>query len=100
MPTRTRSPGRPRHADPLGRAIAVHRRVDTLGGLAQRQFAQRDQVALAEEVVERDAHALGHVDLALAQPLQQVVGRQVDQLDFVGRLEHRVGHGLLHRAPS
>ena len=37
---------------------------------------------------------LGDVDLALAQPLEQVVGRQVDQLDLVGLLEDRVGHRL------
>ena len=34
---------------------------------------------------------LRHVDLARAQPRQQFVGRQVDQLDFVGGLEERVG---------
>ena len=39
---------------------------------------------------------LGHVDLALPQALEQVVGRQVDQLDLVGSLEDRVGHGLAH----
>ncbi len=32
------------------------------------------------------------VDLALGQPLQQFLGWQVDQLDFVGLFEHRVGH--------
>ena len=35
-----------------------------------------------------------HVDLALAEALEQLVGRQVHQLDLVGLLEHRVGHGL------
>ena len=35
---------------------------------------------------------LRHIDLALAQALQQVVGRQVDQLDLVGLLDDAVGH--------
>ena len=43
---------------------------------AQRELAQRDQVALAEEVLDRVARLLGHVDLAVAQPLEQLVGRQ------------------------
>ena len=88
---------RPGHGDALARAIAVHRRVDALGGLAQRQFAQRDQVALAEEVLERHARALRHVDLAGVQPCEELVGRQVDELDLVGRLEHGVGHRLRWR---
>ncbi len=76
--------------------VALHLRVDPLGGPAQRQLAQGDQVALAEEAVDRPRRLLGHVDLALAQALEQLLGRQVDQLDLVGVLEERVGHGLAH----
>ena len=43
---------------------------------------------------QRALGLLRHVDPALAQPLQQIVGRQVDQLDLVGLVEHAVGHGL------
>ena len=35
------------------------------------------------------------IDLAFAQALEQLVGRQVDQLDFVCRLEERVGERLV-----
>ena len=35
-----------------------------------------------------------HVDLAGAQPRQQVVRRQVDQLDFIGLVENAVRQGL------
>ena len=35
-----------------------------------------------------------HVDFAFAKSLQQVVGRKVHQLHFVGRFEDRIGNGL------
>jgi hypothetical protein len=87
--------GEPGAADRLGDTPAFHRGIDTLGRLAQGQFAQGDRVALLEKVLERDPGALGYVDLALARALEQVVGRQVYQLDLVRRLEHRVRHRLL-----
>ncbi|MNT13883.1 hypothetical protein D3C72_1488650 [compost metagenome] len=42
------------------------------------------------------ARLLGQVDLALFQPAQQFIGRQVDQHDLAGAVEDRVGHGLPH----
>ena len=39
----------------------------------------------------------GQIDLAFLQPLQQLVRGQIDQLDFIGALQHRVGHGLPYR---
>ncbi len=39
----------------------------------------------------------GHVNLSLAQALDQIVGRQVDQLDLVGPLKDAVGHRFAHR---
>ncbi len=39
---------------------------------------------------------LGDVDLALPQPLDQIVRREVDQFDRVGAVEHRIRHGLAH----
>ncbi len=88
--------GGPDRADRRALAVRAHRRVDPVRRGAQRQLAQRDQVALAEEVLDRAPRLLRHVDLALAQALQQLVGRGVDQLDLVGALEHAVRHGLLH----
>ena len=47
-----------------------------------------------KKFVERALDLLRHVDLALAQTLEQLVGRQVDQLDFVGGLEDRIGQAF------
>ena len=47
-------------------------------------------------MLERPLGLLGDVDLALLQTLDQIVGRQVDQLDGVGAIEDGVGHGLAH----
>ena len=87
---------RPGLADALLGHVAAHLRVHPLGRAAERQLAQRDQVALPEEALDRAARLLGDVDLALAEPLLQDVGRDVHQLDLVGPLEHGVGHRLAH----
>ena len=47
-------------------------------------------------MLQRALGLLGDVDLALLQPLDQVVRRQVDQFDGVGAVEHRIRHGLAH----
>ena len=88
--------GGPGRADGVIRAVLVHLGIHPVGGGAQRHFAQRDQVALAEKVVDRLARALGYIDPPFLEPLQQILGRNVDQLDLVGTVEHMVGHGLLH----
>ena len=75
-------------------AVLAHLPVDALGGAPQRELAQRDQVALAEEVLQRARRRLGHVDLALVQALDQLVGRKIDELDLVRVVEHVVGHRL------
>jgi hypothetical protein len=47
-------------------------------------------------MLQRAFGLFGDVDLALLQALDQIVGREVDQLDSVGEIEHLVGHGLAH----
>ena len=47
------APASARSARSRGRAVVLHLRVDALGGAPQRQLAQGDQVALAEEVLDR-----------------------------------------------
>ena len=89
---------RPQRADPLLAPVRLDVGVDALRGPPQRELAQRHQVAAPEVVVDRAARLLGHVDLALGEPLQQLLRRQIDELDLVGALEHRVGDGLAHRA--
>ena len=70
--------------------------VDPLGGPAQRQLAQRGEIARREIMLERALGLSRDVDLAFLQPLDQIVGREVDQLDGVGAVEHRIRHGLAH----
>ena len=62
----------------------------------QRQFAQGHEVALAKEVLHGAVGLLRHVDFAGLEARQQFVGRQVNQYQFVGSVEHAVGHGLPH----
>ena len=47
-------------------------------------------------MLQRALGLSGDIDLALLQPLDQVVGREVDQLDGVGAVEHVVRHRLAH----
>ena len=77
-------------------ACSDHLLVDPLRGAAQREFAQRGQVAGREIVADRALGLVRHIDLAVLQPLDQVVGRQVDQLDVVGPVDDRVRHRLAH----
>ena len=47
-------------------------------------------------MLERALGLLGDVDLAFPQPLDQIVGGDVHQLDGIGTVEDRVRHGLAH----
>src|SRR5579872_6843207 len=47
-------------------------------------------------MLERPLGLLGDIDLAFLQPLDQVVGRQINQLDAVGAVEYRIRHGFTH----
>ena len=87
---------RPRARDGVRLHLGEQLVVDALGGPAQRELAQRRQVARREEVLERPLGLLRDVDLAFLQPLDQVVGRQVDELDRVGPVEDGIGHRLAH----
>ena len=40
------------------------------------------------------------VDLSVAEALDQILGRQIDELDVVGALEDHVRHGLPHPHPG
>ena len=88
-----RSPGA---GDGVGLHVGQQLLVDPLGGAPQRQFAQRGQVARREIMLQRTLGLFGDIDLAFLQPLDQVIGRKVDQFDGVGAVEHRIGYGLSH----
>ena len=84
----------PRLLDAVRGLVAAHLRLDALGGAAQRELAQRDEVALAEEVLDGARRLLRDVDLALVQALEQLVDGQVDDAHLVRLVEDRVGHRL------
>ncbi len=88
--------GGPRVANRMIVAVFAHGRIDALGCRAQRELAQCDQIALAEKRLERVPALFRRIDLALAHALQQVVGRQVDEFDFVGGVEYAVGYRFAH----
>ena len=63
----------------------------------QRELAQRRQVRLGEELLERDLRPIGRVDVAVLHPLAEGVGAHVDELDLVRREEDIVGEALVDR---
>ena len=72
----------------------LHLGIHPLRGRPQRQLAQRDQIALGEEVLRRPLGLLGAVDLPLAEAFQQFLGGDVHQLDLVRLFQHRIGQRL------
>ncbi len=76
----------------MGQKLLVH----ALGGAAERKLPERGQIARREIVVERALGLLGDVNLAFLEPLDQLLGRQVDDLDVVGLVEHQIRHRLAH----
>ena len=92
--------GGPRPGDRARLHLAQQLLVDPLGGAAQRELAQRGEVLRREEVLQRALRLVRHVDLAFAQALDEVVRGDVDELDGVGAVEHRVRHGLAHPDPG
>ena len=88
--------GGPGTRNGLGLHLLEQLLVHPLGGAAERQLAQRREVGGREIVLERALGLLGNVDLALFQPLDQVVGREIHQLDGVGPVEDGIGHRLAY----
>ena len=68
-------------------AVGAHLIIDPLGGAAQRQLAQRHQIALAEEVLDGAFSLAWQIDLALFETLAQIIRRQVDENDLVGGIK-------------
>ena len=73
---------------------------DLLRGEAQRQLAQGAQVPRTEKPRPGALRLLAQVDLALLEPLQQLLKRKVHQLDRVGPLDKRIRDGFLDRNPG
>ena len=86
--------------DGAGLHVGAHLVVHPGCGAAQGKLPQGDEVAGLEEFFHGPGRLLGDVDLAFAQPLQQLVRRDVHQLDLGGQVEEDVRHGLPHRHPG
>ena len=89
MQTRTRSPAGQGPGIAWACMWVQELLVDALRGAPQRQLAQGRQVARREVVVERPLGLLRDIDLALLQPLDQIVGREVDDFDVIGAVDDR-----------
>ena len=68
--------------------------IDPVGGTAQRQLAQGDQVALAKEVLNSPLGLAADIDFPFIEPLAEIVRGQVDQHYVVGGVEKRIGDGF------
>ena len=88
---------RPRALDPLAGHDLAQLLVDAPGGESQRELAQRGQVRLGEEPVERQLGAIGRIDVAVPHALPQRARAHVDQLDLLRRVEHLIGQPLVDR---
>ena len=89
-------PGRPDVLDPLVLPVELHLLVNAVGGAAESEFAERDQVAFAEKILDGRGGLFRQVHFAFLHALEQVVGRQVDELDLVGAIEQKIRHGLAY----
>ena len=66
--------------DFVGASVDLHLLVDPVGGAAQGQFAQGNEIAFAEEVLERrPALLFGRIDLALRPGFQRISDRGAGQ---------------------
>ncbi len=88
--------GLPRAADGLAAHVVDHLLVDALGRAAQSQLTKGRQVSRLEIVLDGPFGLVRDVDLAVVQPPDQVLGREVDEFDVVGPVDHRVRHRLPH----
>ena len=67
--------GMPHFFLPLTVSPGAHLIVHTLGGTAQGQFAQGDQVTFAKEILDRAFGLAGQINFAFVQALTEVVRR-------------------------
>ena len=87
---------RPGTVDGVAAHVVDHLIVHPLRRPPQRQFPQGCEVAGQEVMLHRSLRLVRQVDFALVQPLDQVLGGEVDQLDVVRAVDDRVGHRLAH----
>ena len=84
----------PVRAELLALDVVVEGAVDGAGDAVERHLAEGDEVAAAEEVGEGALGAVDGVDVAAAHAGDEGFGGEVGDDDFVGAVEHPVGHGF------
>ncbi len=85
---------RPSAGDGVVSHVILHLLVHAIGGPAEGELPQGDEVPLSEEVVDGLFGLPWDIDLALRQALQELVGGQIDQRDLVGAVQDRIGDRL------
>ena len=80
----------------LAVAPGAHLLIDAIGGAAQSQFAQRNQVPFAEKVLDSALGLAADIDFALIEPLAQIVRGKVHQHHVVRGVKEGIGDGLSH----
>jgi hypothetical protein len=93
-------PGWPRTRDGVRLHIGLHLLVHPFRRPTEGKLPQCRQVAQTEKTLNRSLCLFGDIDLALTQALQQLIRRQVNQLDLGGAIEDPVGNGLPHARAS
>ena len=96
MQTRMRSPAA--HGPWMACACISVSNCSSTRSAVRRSASSRNAVRLAGEKKCSSARSacFGNVDLPFLEPLDQIVGRQIDQLDRVGAVEHCVRDRLAH----
>ncbi len=87
-------PGLPGGVDVVVGPVPVELVLDLVGEPEQGQFPQGGEIAGTEVVAQRRVDLLGLVDVAVRHPAAQRLRGHVDQLDLLGRADHRVRDGL------
>ena len=80
----------------LAVAPGAHLLIDAIGGAAQGQFTQRNQVPFAEKVLDSALGLAADIDFALIEPLAQIVRGQIHQHHVVRGVKEGIGDGLSH----
>lgn len=79
--------------------VIDHLLVHTLRGPAQRKLTQGGQISGDEVVLSGALGRFAEVHLSFLQALNEVLGREIDQLDILGAVQDRVRHGLVDTYP-
>ena len=84
----------PRSFNAMRAHIVDHLSVDPLRGPAQRKLPQSRKIAGREIIPCGTLGLLGHIDLAFIEAGDQILGREIDQLDVAGKIDDRIRHGF------